>query len=134
MDVLDGLSAKIPEEEQQPPPKKTAVVSSHRVSTAESNGRAPIVSTINAKPSANKKAPTTVAPVQPKKPPSVVASVAEEDKKMEATKRKLHKRYQEAEDAKRRRTVQEDSRDKLDLGMLNLLIGFRESESMPNVD
>ncbi|XP_025822411.1 probable mediator of RNA polymerase II transcription subunit 26c [Panicum hallii] len=107
MDVLDGLSStpppplrdetapmadsnttakKIPEE--PPRPRKSTVSSScRRISTAESKKGAPIVGTSNAKPSANMGAPA-------------------EEEKMEATKRKLHERYQEAEDAKRRRTIQ----------------------------
>ena len=48
-----------------------------------------------------------VIPAQPMKtPPAVVRSAAEEEKKMEATKRKLHERYQEAEIVKRQRKIQ----------------------------
>ncbi|CAN6199666.1 unnamed protein product [Urochloa humidicola] len=107
-----------------PPPRETktkrkiAAVSSCRAGTAETYGplpkkRAPtIVSNSNVKdkaPSANTGAPKLV-PKQPqlkKMPPvAVVRSAAEEKRKLEATKRKLQERYQEAEDAKRRRTIQ----------------------------
>ncbi|OEL16790.1 hypothetical protein BAE44_0022190 [Dichanthelium oligosanthes] len=105
-------ATKIPEE-QPLRPRKTPVVSSRRVSTAKSyvplsKKRAPIViSTSKTKQSANMEAPTLVRARQPKKtPPVVVSSVADEKTKMEATKRKLHDRYQEIEDAKRRRTIQ----------------------------
>ena len=68
---------------------------------------APIVSASKARPSANMGAPAVV-PAQPKKtPPVIVSSAAEEEEKMEATKRKLHERYQEAEEAKRRRKIKE---------------------------
>ncbi|CAL5002118.1 unnamed protein product [Urochloa decumbens] len=81
------LTKKAPEE--QPCPRKAAVVS-----------------TSYAKPPAHMRAPEAV-PSQPKKtPPVAVCSVAEEEKKLQATKRKLQERYQEAEDAKRRRTIQ----------------------------
>ncbi|CAN6176064.1 unnamed protein product [Urochloa humidicola] len=87
------------------------------VSTAEAYGplakkRAPptIVSNSNVKPaSANTGAPKLVpAQLQRKKAPpvAVVSSAAEEKKKLEATKHKLQERYQEVEDAKRRRTIQ----------------------------
>uniref|UniRef100_K3YKY3 TFIIS N-terminal domain-containing protein n=1 Tax=Setaria italica TaxID=4555 RepID=K3YKY3_SETIT len=96
------------------------VSSSSRVSTAESYAplltkkSAPIVvANSSAKPSANMGAPTAVPakpkktpPVVPKKTPLVIVSSTAEEKKLEATKRKLHERYQEAEDAKRRRTIQ----------------------------
>ncbi|PVH65157.1 hypothetical protein PAHAL_2G434800 [Panicum hallii] len=122
MDVLDGLSStpppphqdsdtkakKIPE--KQPRPRKTAVVSSCRVSTAESYGplpknRSPVVRTSNVKPSsANTGAPAVVpVPAQPKMTPPVVACSVAVEKNMEATKRKLH---EEAEDAKRQRTIE----------------------------
>ncbi|CAL4998727.1 unnamed protein product [Urochloa decumbens] len=83
------LKKKAPEE--QPCPRKTAVVStSYAKPPAPAHMRAP-----------------EVVPSQPKKtPPLAVCSVAEEEKKLQATKRKLHERYQEAEDAKRRRTIQ----------------------------
>ncbi|CAL5061841.1 unnamed protein product [Urochloa decumbens] len=112
----DTKAKKIPPE--QPRPRKIAVASSCRARTTESYGplpkkRAPptIVSNSTVKPpSANAGAPTLVvrAQPQPKKTPpvAVVSSAAEEKKKLEATKRKLHERYQEAEDAKRRRTIQ----------------------------
>ncbi|PUZ51452.1 hypothetical protein GQ55_6G188100 [Panicum hallii var. hallii] len=113
-DTKSKHEAKIPE--QTRPRKTTVVSSSRRVSSVESyvplsKTRAPIVvsnsGNINAKPSANMGAPAVV-PAQPKKtPPAVViSSAAEEEEKMEATKRKLHERYQEAGDAKRRRTIQ----------------------------
>ncbi|KAF8694217.1 hypothetical protein HU200_038347 [Digitaria exilis] len=104
MDVLNGISddtrtkkedAKkiIPEEEKEKPrPKKMAVVS-----------------TSNAKrPSANTEAPAAVSAQPPRKPTTntAVVSVGEEQRKMEATKRKLQERYQETEGAKRRRTIQ----------------------------
>ncbi|CAO2191416.1 unnamed protein product [Urochloa humidicola] len=97
---------KTPEEQQRP--RKTSIVSrtveTYAPFSKTRSGH--IVSTSNAKPPANVGAPTLV-PAQMKKTPSVVASsVAEEEKKMEATKRKLQERYQEAEDAKRRRTIQ----------------------------
>ncbi|CAL5083854.1 unnamed protein product [Urochloa decumbens] len=112
----DTKAKKIPPE--QPRPRKIAVASSCRDRTTESYGplpkkRAPptIVSNSNVKPpSSNTGAPTLVVSAQPqrkKTPPfAVVSSAAEEKKKLEATKRKLHERYQEAEDAKRRRTIQ----------------------------
>ncbi|KAF8650889.1 hypothetical protein HU200_063801 [Digitaria exilis] len=128
MDVLNGISddtrakheeAKkiIPEEKKEQPlrPKKTAVVSSsRRICTAESYAplckkRAPaVVSTSNTKPpSASMKTPAAVPPQPSKKPtPAAVVSVTAEQRKMNATKRKLEERYQETEDAKRRRTVQ----------------------------
>ncbi|OEL16788.1 hypothetical protein BAE44_0022188 [Dichanthelium oligosanthes] len=132
MDVLDGLSsspppppkhdtaraaasdakprkeAKILEAQPCPLPRKTTVVCSRRVTMAKSYApsSAPIASTRNAKPSANMGAPTVVPAQQPKKTPPVVVSVADEKTKMEATKRKLHDRYQEIEDAKRQRTIQ----------------------------
>nr|CAB3491661.1 unnamed protein product [Digitaria exilis] len=126
MDVLNGISdvtrakhgeAKIiPEKKKEKPlPKKTAVVGigSRRICTAESYAplckkRAPTVSASNAMlPSASMKTPAAVPAQPPKKPTNTaVVSVAEEQRKMEATKRKLQERYQEAEDAKRRRTVQ----------------------------
>ncbi|CAN6168667.1 unnamed protein product [Urochloa humidicola] len=97
--------------------RKIAAVSSCRAGTAESYGplpkkRAPtIVSNSNVKPpaSANTGAPKLVpAQLQRKKTPpvAVVSSASEEKKKLEATKRKLQEKYQEAEDAKRRRTIQ----------------------------
>ncbi|TVU00815.1 hypothetical protein EJB05_53733, partial [Eragrostis curvula] len=52
---------------------------------------------------ASKAAP---APRRVQGPSSSCCSVEEDTKKMEATKRKLHAGYQEAEDAKRRRSVQ----------------------------
>ncbi|RCV13809.1 hypothetical protein SETIT_2G376000v2 [Setaria italica] len=130
MDVLDGLPStpppppqddkapgagsdaktkKIPAEQRRP--RKTAVVSSCRVSKAESYGtlpkkRAPVVSTSTAKPSSANTGAPAVVPARPKKTPPVVISLATEERKMEATKRKLQERYQEAEDAKRRRTIQ----------------------------
>ncbi|RCV31075.1 hypothetical protein SETIT_6G147600v2 [Setaria italica] len=67
-----------------------------------------VVSTSSAKPSVSMGAPTFV-PAQPKKTPLVIVSSTAEEKKLEATKRKLHERYQEAEDAKRRRTIQSKS-------------------------
>ena len=126
MDVLDALSSstpppppvkddtkttkkegKIPEE--QPRARKTpaAITSSHpSTSTAESKKGAPIASASKARPSANMGAPAVV-PAQPKKTlPAVVSSVAELERKMETTKRKLHERYQEAENAKRQRKIQ----------------------------
>lgn len=125
MDVLDGLQStpppppkdnkaaaagsgekakKIPAE--LPRPGKTAVVS-----TAESYGtlpkkRAPVVSTSAAKPSSANTGTPAVIPARPKKMPPVAISSATEERKMEATKRKLQERYQEAENAKRRRTIQ----------------------------
>ena len=123
MDVLDGLSStppppaancdtktkkegKLPEE--QPRARKTAAaITSSHPSTAVSKKGVPIASASKAKPSANMKAPAVV-PAQPKKKtlPVVVRSIAaDEGKKMEATKRKLHERYQEAEDAKRQRKI-----------------------------
>jgi hypothetical protein len=125
MDVLDGLSStppppaancdtktkkegKLPDEQQQPRARKTpAAITSSHPSTAVSKKGVPIASASKAKPSANMKAPAVV-PAQPKKktPPVVVRSIAaDEGKKMEATKRKLHERYQEAEDAKRQRKI-----------------------------
>nr|CAB3489917.1 unnamed protein product [Digitaria exilis] len=105
MDALNGISddtrpkkheeAKkiIPEEKKEKQrPKKMAVVS-----------------TSNAKrPSANTEAPAAVPGQPPRKPTTntAVVSVGEEQRKMEATKRKLQERYQETEDAKRRRTIQ----------------------------
>ncbi|CAN6205950.1 unnamed protein product [Urochloa humidicola] len=91
-----------------------------RVSTAESHGplakkRAPTIvsnSKVKPPPSANPGAPRRLVPAQPQPHPkkmapvAVVSSAAEEKKKLEATKRKLQERYQEAEDAKRRRTIQ----------------------------
>nr|CAB3491667.1 unnamed protein product [Digitaria exilis] len=65
--------------------------------------------TNNAKrPSANTEAPAAVSAQPPRKPTTntAVVSVGEEQRKMEATKRKLQERYQETEDAKRRRTIQ----------------------------
>ncbi|CAL4998736.1 unnamed protein product [Urochloa decumbens] len=91
-------------QQEQPLPRKTAVAtSSRRVRTVEtyaplSKTRSdPIVSSSYANP----------VPEQPKKmmPPVVAGSVAEEEK-LEKTKRKLQERYQEIEDAKRRRTIQ----------------------------
>jgi len=107
-DTKTKKEGKIPEE--QPRARKTpaAITSSHpSTSTAESKKGAPIASASKAKPSANMKAPAVVQ-AQPKKtPPFIVSSSAtEEEKKMEATKRKLHERYQEAEEAKRQRKIQ----------------------------
>uniref|UniRef100_K3YLJ0 TFIIS N-terminal domain-containing protein n=1 Tax=Setaria italica TaxID=4555 RepID=K3YLJ0_SETIT len=64
-----------------------------------------VVSTSSAKPSVSMGAPSFV-PAQPKKTPLVIVRSTAEEKKLEVTKRKLHERYQEAEDAKRRRTIQ----------------------------
>ncbi|KAG2593798.1 hypothetical protein PVAP13_5NG012635 [Panicum virgatum] len=105
-----AVSKRIPEKEPRRPRKTAVVVRSCRVNTAESYGplpknRAPVVSTSCVKPSsASMGAPAVVpVPAQPKKMPPVSAcSVSVE--KTEATKRKLHERYQKAEDAKRRRT------------------------------
>ena len=70
--------------------------------------RAPVVSTSCVKPSsASMGAPAVVpVPARPKKMPPVVACSVAVEKKMDATKRKLHEeRYQEAEDAKWRRKI-----------------------------
>ena len=81
-------------------------ITSNHPSTAESKKGAPIASASKARPSANMGAPAVV-PAQPKKTlPAVVSSVAELERKMETTKRKLHERYQEAENAKRQRKIQ----------------------------
>ncbi|KAF8702013.1 hypothetical protein HU200_033351 [Digitaria exilis] len=126
MDVLDSLSSapvttagfdtkanKIPEEQPRPGPRKTTVVGNSRCVTdlyaPLPKKRYPIGhSTNNGKPQANMGAPATVpVPAKPKKMSAIVVSnLAEEETKMEATKRKLHVRYQEAQDAKRRRTIQ----------------------------
>jgi len=123
MDMLDGLSSSAPPPvnsdtktkkegklpEEQPRARKTpAAITSSHPSTAVSKKGAPIVSASKARPSANMGAPAVV-PAQPKKmPPVIVSSAAEEEEeKMEATKRKLHERYQEAEEAKRRRKIKE---------------------------
>ncbi|RLN35192.1 hypothetical protein C2845_PM03G11800 [Panicum miliaceum] len=76
---------------------------------AAMDNRAPVVRTNNLKPSsADTGAPAVVpVPARPKKTPPVVSCSVAVEKKMEATKRKLHERYREAEDAKRRRTIQE---------------------------
>nr|CAB3480959.1 unnamed protein product [Digitaria exilis] len=105
--------------EEQARPRKTSVVvsNSRRVSTTESyaalskkRSSDPIVRSSNdVKPAANMGAPAAVSALPKKTPPVVLVSrVAEEGKKIEATKRKLHdhERYQEAEYAKRRRTIQ----------------------------
>ncbi|KAG2578774.1 probable mediator of RNA polymerase II transcription subunit 26c [Panicum virgatum] len=106
-DTKTKKEGKIPEE--QPRARKTpaAITSSHpSTSTAESKKGAPIASASKARPSANMGAPAVV-PAQPKKTlPAVVSSVAELERKMETTKRKLHERYQEAENAKRQRKIQ----------------------------
>ncbi|CAL5006255.1 unnamed protein product [Urochloa decumbens] len=65
----------------------------------------PIFSSSHAKPSADRGAPAILT-VQPKKKPSVAVCNVAEEEKLQATKRKLQERYQEAEDAKRRRTIQ----------------------------
>ncbi|CAL5006265.1 unnamed protein product [Urochloa decumbens] len=75
------LKKKVPEE--QPCPRKTAVVS-----------------TSFAKPPAHMRAPEAVPVLTMKKPPVAVCNVAEVEKKLQAAKRKLQERYQEAEDAK----------------------------------
>ncbi|KAG2578733.1 hypothetical protein PVAP13_6NG114709 [Panicum virgatum] len=125
MDVLDALSSstpppppvkddtkttkkegKIPDE--QPRPRKTpAAITRSHPSTAESKKGATIASASKARPSANIGV-AAVIPAQPKKTPRVIvsSSATEEEKKMEATKRKLHERYQEAENAKRQRKIQ----------------------------
>ncbi|CAN6273875.1 unnamed protein product [Urochloa humidicola] len=96
--------------------RKIAAVSSCRAGTAEAYGalpkkRAPtIVSNSNVKPPLVMKGAPKLVPAQPQlknaPPVAVVSSAAEEKKKLEATKRKLQERYQEAEEAKRRRTIQ----------------------------
>ncbi|KAL6630538.1 hypothetical protein ACP70R_028611 [Stipagrostis hirtigluma subsp. patula] len=114
MDVLDGLSehaapvvvvdtkkqAKIIPEEQLLP-KKTAtttpVADGGRIITATISGNSTkqrINSVRHVKTPANMDASTRVPALLPKK-----------TSPMESTKRKLHERYQEAEDAKRRRTI-----------------------------
>ena len=106
-------SKRIPEKEPRRPRKIAVVVRSCRVNTAESYGplpknRAPVMSTSCVKPtSASMGAPAVVpVPARPKKMPPVVACSVAVEKKMDATKRKLHEeRYQEAEDAKRRRKI-----------------------------
>ena len=122
MDMLDDLSStapppvnsdtktkkegKLPEE--QPRPRKTpAAITRSHPSTAESKKGAPIASASKARPSANIGV-AAVIPAQPKKTPRVIvsSSATEEEKKMEATKRKLHERYQEAENVKRQRKIQ----------------------------
>ena len=107
-DTKTKKEGKIPEE--QPRARKTpaAITSSHpSTSTAESKKGAPIASAIKARPSANIGV-AAVIPAQPKKTPRVIvsSSATEEEKKMEATKRKLHERYLEAENAKRQRKIQ----------------------------
>ncbi|CAO2210916.1 unnamed protein product [Urochloa humidicola] len=108
-----GSGMKLKKKATEEQPRKTAVVSNtRRARTVEtyaplSKTRSdPIVSTSHAKPTENRGAPAAVPAARPKKTPPVVASGAAEEEKMEATKRKLHERYQEAEDAKRRRTIQ----------------------------
>ncbi|CAL5012460.1 unnamed protein product [Urochloa decumbens] len=76
-------------QEEQPCPRKTAVVRTNY-----------------AKPPAHMSAPEAVPALTKKKPSVAVCNVAEEEKKLQDTKRKLQERYQEAEDAKRRRTIQ----------------------------
>ncbi|CAO2206730.1 unnamed protein product [Urochloa humidicola] len=108
----DAKAKRIPEE--HPRLTKTAVVSNSRgVRTVEtyaplSKTRSdPIVSTSHAKPTEKRGAPSAISAHRPKKTPPVAASsAAEEKKRLENAKRKLHERYQEAEDAKRRRTIQ----------------------------
>jgi hypothetical protein len=103
----DTKAKKIPEE--QPRPRKSATVS-----TAKSSASLPIkegaqivvtARNSNSKTSANVGASTAV-PAQPKKTPLIIRSRVAEEKKLEATKRKLHEQYQQAKDAKRRRTIQ----------------------------
>ncbi|KAF8697473.1 hypothetical protein HU200_036075 [Digitaria exilis] len=127
MNVLDGLSSapapaagfdtkanKIPEEQPRPVSRKMTVVGNSRRVTElyaplPKMKMAPIGHrTSNAKPQANMGAPAAVpVPTKPKKvSAAIVSNLAEEETKMEATKRKLHVRYQEAQDAKRRRTIQ----------------------------
>ncbi|KAF8702032.1 hypothetical protein HU200_033373 [Digitaria exilis] len=99
---------KIPEEKLCPR-KTTLIANSRRVTESYAplpNKKAPIVlSSSNAKPSANHGAPAAIPAQQKKTLPIVRSSIAEEEK-MIATKRKLEERYQEVEDAKRRRMVQ----------------------------
>ncbi|KAL6649353.1 hypothetical protein ACP70R_013577 [Stipagrostis hirtigluma subsp. patula] len=119
--IIDSKKqAKIRDE--QPLPKKTAaapVGGSGRTNTANISDRSPkqsapaVVSNGHVKTPANMAASTGVLPAQPPKktPPAIDARVVrsscseEEKEKMESTKRKLHERYQEAEEAKRRRTI-----------------------------
>ena len=105
-DTKTKKEGKIPEE--QPRPRKTpAAITRSHPSTAESKKGAPIASASKARPSANIGV-AAVIPAQPKKTPRVIvsSSATEEEKKMEATKRKLHERYLEAENAKRQRKIQ----------------------------
>ncbi|KAL6659837.1 hypothetical protein ACP70R_002666 [Stipagrostis hirtigluma subsp. patula] len=135
MDVLDSLSehaapavvldtkkqAKIIPEEQ-PRPKKTAttapVADGGRIISAKTSNQLPKQSTApvvascrHVNTSANTEASTRVPARLPKKTSPVSdgrvvrSSGAVDKEKMESTKRKLHERYQQAEDAKRRRTI-----------------------------
>jgi hypothetical protein len=103
----DTKAKEIPEEQQQPRPRKSATVSTAKSSASLliKEGAPIVIAARNSKPSANVEAPTAV-PVQPKKTPLIISSRVAEEKKLEATKRKLHEQYQQAEDAKRRRTIQ----------------------------
>ncbi|KAL6659836.1 hypothetical protein ACP70R_002665 [Stipagrostis hirtigluma subsp. patula] len=131
MDVLDSLSehaapaavldtkkqAKIIPEEQLRPKKMTMtapVAGGGRISTTKISGNSTkqsIDSGRHAKTSANMEASARVPARLPKKTSPVSdgrvvrSSGAVDKEKMESTKRKLHERYQEAEDAKRRRTI-----------------------------
>ncbi|KAL6659669.1 hypothetical protein ACP70R_002498 [Stipagrostis hirtigluma subsp. patula] len=130
MDVLDTLSehaapsaaldtkkqTKIPEEQSRPKKSATTapIAGGERISTTKISGKSTkqsIDSGRHVNTSANMESSTRVPARLPKKMSPVIdvrmvrSSGAVDKEKMESTKRKLHERYQEAEDAKRRRTI-----------------------------